>query len=79
MELLKKDGFKWGSEAKKAFGQLKEAMSKTLVLGLPDFNKPFTLETDTCSTRIGVVLMQEGRPLADLDQALSPRHEGLSI
>lgn len=36
-ELLKNDGFKWGLETERAFGKLKVAMSKTPVLGLPDF------------------------------------------
>jgi len=49
---LKKDGFRWGSEAEKIFGQLKEAMRKTLMLGLPDFSKPFTLEANACSMGI---------------------------
>jgi len=54
-------------------------MSKVLVLGLPNFSKPFILETNTCGIGIEVVLMQEGRPLAFLSQALGPRHMGLSI
>ena len=71
-ELLKKEGFHWGPEAKKAFEQLKGAMSKASVLELPDFNKPFILETDACGTGVRVVLMKEERPLAYLNQALSP-------
>ena len=63
-ELLKKDGFHWSQEAEKAFVDLKEAVSNVPTLGLPNFSKPFILETNACASRIGVVLVQEGRPLA---------------
>jgi len=63
-ELLKKDGFHWSLEAKKAFAALTEAVSNVPTLGLPNFSKPFILETNACASRIGVVLVQEGRPLA---------------
>lgn len=44
--LLKKGGFKWNEEANEAFSLLKAAMTQTPVLQLPDFSKPFILETD---------------------------------
>ncbi|XP_060210958.1 uncharacterized protein LOC132637972 [Lycium barbarum] len=78
-QLLKKGGFKWGPEASKAFEKLKGAMTTPLVLALPDFNKPFVLEVDACNSGVGVVLMQERRPLAFMSQMLSKRHMGLSI
>lgn len=78
-ELLKKEGFNWGPEVETTFERLKEAMSRVPILELPDSNKPFVLETDACVTRDGLVLMQEGRPLAFLSKALGSRHMGLSI
>ena len=78
-DLLKKGGFNWGSKVEEAFENLKGAMSKVSVLGLPDFDKPFILETSTSGTRVGAVLVQEGRPLAFLSQVLSPKHLRLSI
>jgi RNase H-like domain found in reverse transcriptase len=48
------------------------------VLALPDFSKPFILETDVCSTGIGAVLMQEGRPIAYLSKALGMKNQLLS-
>lgn len=77
--LLKKGGFKWTDEATKAFQLLKEAMTQTPVLQLPDFSKPFVLETDTSYSGIGAVLMQDKHPLAYLSKALGPKSVGLSI
>jgi hypothetical protein len=63
MTLTKKDAFSWTAEATKAFEQLKEVMCKDLVLTTPDFTKSFIVECDALGNGIGVVLMQEGRPL----------------
>ena len=79
IELLKKNGFEWNDKVKATFNSLKRAMTQVAILTLPDFNKPFNLETGACDTRVGVVLVQEGRPIAFLSQALAPKHLGLSI
>jgi hypothetical protein len=62
--LTKKDAFSWTPKATKSFEQLKEVMCKSLVLTTPDFTKTFIVECDASINGIGVVLMQEGRPLA---------------
>jgi hypothetical protein len=63
--LLKNEVFSCIQEATKDFENLKEAMCKTPVLAMPGFTKTFiVVECDASGHGIGVVLMQEGRPLA---------------
>ena len=76
--LLKKNSFEWSPSAQEAFEKLKSAMVQAPVLGLPNFDKEFIVETDACGTGIGVVLMQDGHPLAYLSKALSLKHQALS-
>ncbi|CAA0831231.1 Uncharacterized mitochondrial protein AtMg00860 [Striga hermonthica] len=77
--LLKKDQFKWGKEAEEAFNRLKGAMTPALVLALPNFDQPFIVETDASGVGIGAVLMQGGRPISFLSNALCPKNQALSI
>lgn len=77
--LLKKNSlFVWTAEHTESFELLKKALSFALVLALPNFAKPFHIETDACGRGIGAVLMQGGHPLAFISKALSPRNQGLS-
>ncbi|XP_071909639.1 uncharacterized mitochondrial protein AtMg00860-like [Coffea arabica] len=78
-DLLKKNEFVWNEKARSAFGELKYAISHTLVLALPDFSKPFILETDASSITIGAVLMQQGQPIAYMSQALGIRNQTLFV
>jgi hypothetical protein len=59
-ELTKeKQQWKWGEEEKKAFEDLKEAMSKTPILIHPRMDLPFTITTDASGFAIGAVLSQD--------------------
>lgn len=68
----------WNSEAEASFQTLKTSLMTAPVLTLPDFSKPFELETDASDKGIGEVLQQEGHPLAYVSKALRPKAQGLS-
>ena len=73
-ELLKKGAlFIWTNHHDLAFQTLKSALCSAPVLSLPDFTKPFCIETDASGTGVGAVLMQNGHPLAYLSKALGPK------
>jgi hypothetical protein len=76
--LLKKNSFTWTPAVAQVFQTLKMAMCTTPVLVLPDFTKTFVFECDASRKGIGVVLMQEGRPLAFTSKKLSERNLGKS-
>lgn len=78
-DLLKKNTiYVWTSTHELAFSALKHALCSALVLALPDFSKPFCVETDASGLGVGTVLMQEGHPLAFISKHLSPKNLGLS-
>lgn len=78
-DLLKKGVlFVWTSFHSEAFSALKEALMSAPVLALPDFSKPFHLQTDASNCGVGPVLLQEGHPLAFVSKSLGPRIRGLS-
>ncbi|RVW17875.1 Transposon Ty3-I Gag-Pol polyprotein [Vitis vinifera] len=68
--LLKKGQFRWTEEAEDAFKALKQAMTSTPTLAMPNFNEPFVIESDASSAGIGVMLTQQGRPIAFMSRAL---------
>lgn len=78
-QLLKKNNkFMWTSNEQQAFENLKKALVQAPVLALPDFSKPFTVETDASDLGIGAVLMQEGHPISYLSKSFCERNMGLS-
>lgn len=66
-QLFKKDGFHYNMDAQRA------SVSRLPTLAIPDFSKPFVVETDASSKGLGAVFLQEGRPLAFWSQAFSDR------
>jgi len=56
--------FKWESQQEKPFNTLKEKLTNAPILALPKFSKSFELECDVFNVGIGVVLLQEGHPIA---------------
>ncbi|CAL9030351.1 unnamed protein product [Prunus brigantina] len=78
-DMLRKDGFVWSTEAEKAFETLKDALTTTPILALPDFTKDFVIECDASNGGIGAILSQDRHPIAYLSKALSPKHRSLSV
>ena len=62
--LLKKNrAWHWSEDCQHAFEELKKAISKELVIVLPDHTKPFEVQTNASDFAIGGVLMQEDHPI----------------
>jgi hypothetical protein len=78
-ELLKKEYvFIWTSDQDIAFQTLKPALMQAPVLALPNFSKPFLIETDASDYGVGDVLMQDHHPIAFVSKSLDPKLRGLS-
>lgn len=52
-------------------------MTTTLVLALPDFSQPFTIECDASNIGIGAVLLQNNKPITFFSRAMAMRHRHL--
>jgi hypothetical protein len=64
-ELLKKDKqFEWTPTYKANFQELKERLTITPVLVMPDMEKAFSIYCDVCGQGLGCVLMQGGHVVA---------------
>ncbi|KAK8933404.1 hypothetical protein KSP39_PZI015802 [Platanthera zijinensis] len=77
-ELLKHRTFRWTAEAEGSFQALKRAVTNPPVLILPNFQLPFTIETNASDNGVGAVLLQQERPVAFFSKAFGPRNAGLS-
>ena len=76
---LKRNSFTWTPAVAQTFQTFNMAICTTPVMSHPDFTKTFVLECDASGNRIGIVLMQEGQPLAFTNKQLSKQHLGKSI
>ena len=56
--------FQWNEAQQRSFDTLKLAMSTIPILLVVDIIKPFVVETYASTTTVGVVLIQDGRPVA---------------
>ncbi|XP_049406074.1 uncharacterized protein LOC125869661 [Solanum stenotomum] len=68
--IKKKKPFIWGIKQEEAFKILKEKLSSTPLLQLPNFEKMFEIECDASGVGIGAVLMQKGKPIAYFSEKL---------
>ena len=82
---LRKKGakFVWGDEQQRAFETLKESILSPPVLRMPDFTKPFFLQSDASSVAIGAVLSQEvdgaWQPVAFVSRTLTDTEKKSSV
>ena len=44
------------------------------ILAMPDFPKPFTIESDSCGNGLGAILLQDEHPIAFTNKALSGKN-----
>ena len=73
--LLKKTkGFEWTPECEKSFQTLKEKLTTTPVLALPDIQQGFVVYCDASRQGLGCVLMQNGKVIAYASRQLK-EHE----
>jgi hypothetical protein len=74
-ELQKKNKkFVWIEKCAEAFRRLKELLTTTPILKVPDMDADFLVCTDTSKEGLGGVLMQDGRVIAYISRKLR-RHE----
>jgi hypothetical protein len=74
----------WTEAAALAFTRVKQALTSSPVLVLPDFAKPFEVVCDACRTppavnNVGAVLLQAGRPVAYYSRKLSGAELNYSV
>ena len=77
-----KPSFVWVSEHQKAFDTFKVALTTALVLGYPNFEREFILETDASLRGLGAVLSQfddtgKVRVIAYTSQTLRPSKQSM--
>lgn len=82
--LVKKDQeWRWQDEEQAAFEALRQALLSNDVLMLPDWSKPFLIETDASYSGLGAVLLQEGnkglRPIGFASRTLLPAEKNYCV
>nr|KAJ0218923.1 hypothetical protein LSAT_V11C300143610 [Lactuca sativa] len=70
-DCMKRKTFTWTEAAESAFQLVKEKLTTSPILVLPDFSQVFELHTDASKVGIGVVLSQGGRPVAYISEKLT--------
>lgn len=71
-KLLSHGQFQWSPEANDAFQKLKDTITTSPVITLPNFKALFVVETDASGTGMGAVLSQGGHPIAFFNKQFCP-------
>ena len=66
-----KKEFKWTTTTTRSFELLKKKVIEQPVLSLPNFTKVFQVDCDASGSAMGVVLSQEGKPIAYFSEKLN--------
>ena len=64
--------FQWGGKHQKAFDTLKEKISTTPILALPDLQRPFEIQTDASDYAMGAVLTQHSKHICYHSETFNP-------
>ena len=70
-ELTKLKKFEWNDQAPKTFEEVKTQLTTAPILALPNFNDIFEVECDASGVGIGIVLSQNGPPMAYFSEKLN--------
>ena len=70
---------KWTVGVDKSFNLLKHKVTKQPILAIPNFNEVFQVDYDASGTMIGVVVSQEGRPIAYFSEKLNDAKRKYSV
>jgi hypothetical protein len=62
--------FAWDPPQEEAFNNLKDKLTHAPLLQLPGFQKVFEIECDASGIGLGVILLQEGKPVAYFSEKL---------
>ena len=75
----KKVKYQWKDKEEEAFQTLKNKLLSESLLKLPDLSKSFEVHCDSCGDSLGVVLLQEGHPIAYESRRLNTHKKILGI
>ncbi|XP_028556143.1 uncharacterized protein LOC114581024 [Dendrobium catenatum] len=78
-DVLKQPQFSWSTAQQESFEAIKSALSTAPVLSLPDFEKPFMVDTDASTVGVGAVLSQNGKPVEYFSEKLSPSRQRWTV
>ena len=61
----------WTQECADAFNEIKDTITREVMLSYPDFTKPFHIHTDASHYQLGGVISQDGKPIAFYSRKLN--------